>query len=122
MKKIIRLTESDLTRIVKRVIMEQKTHQGLYELEKQLKPFGFVKEPELMAVSKGSDDNGAFIQYRQHELDANGKKVSDDKYVLVVTINGKHKIYKEYKLTPPNYMIDVTKIINDLGDYKNYKF
>ena len=122
MKKIIRLTESDLTRIVKRVIMEQKTHQGLSELEKQLKPFGFVKDTEFMVVSKGSDDNGVFIQYRQPELDANGKKVSDDKYVLVVTINGKNKIYKEYKLTPPNHMIDVTKIINDLGDYKNYKF
>ena len=112
MKKIIRLTESDLTRLVKRVIMEQKTHRGLYELEKQLKPFGFVKDTELMNVSKGDDYNGAAIIYRQ----------SENKYILVVTINGKDKIYKEYKLTPPNYIVDVNKIIGDLGNYKDYKF
>ena len=113
MKKIVRLTESDLVRIVKRVVSEQKTHTGLGDIYDKLKSFGFKldENPYNPKVSKGDDQNGAHIFTKDNNT-----------YNLYVVVNGKPVIKKEYKLAAPNYSIDVNTIIKDLGNYKTFQF
>ena len=113
MKKVIRLTESDLMRIVKRVVNEQKTHTGLGDIYEKLKSFGFKLDvnPYNPSVYKGDDQNGAHILTNDNNT-----------YNLYVVVNGKPVIKKVYKLTPPNYLIDVNAILKDLGEYKTFQF
>ena len=113
MKKVIRLTESDLMRIVKRVISEEKTHTGLGDIYEKLKSFGFKLDvnPYNPSVYKGDDQNGVHIFTNDNNT-----------YNLVVAVNGKTVKQKVYKLTPPNYLIDVNAIIKDLGTYKTFQF
>ena len=73
MARIIRLTENDLTRLVKRIIREQKggTHSHMAHLADVLIPFGFVKlnnastkigdNGVFNGLSKGYDENGSVI-------------------------------------------------------------
>jgi hypothetical protein len=123
MKRIIRLTESDLAKIVKRVLKEQqtekgKTHSAMSHLEDVLTPFGFseIKEfiPGVLGISKGDDCNGAHITFSQK---SGGVKIQ-----LYVSESCKTIIDKEYKAEAPNYTIDHNKILRDLGKYKTYVF
>jgi hypothetical protein len=111
MGRVVRLTESDLSRIVKRVIMEQKTHSGLAHAAEKLSSYGFKLNKTLSIVAKGNDMNGATIAY-DHQ---------NNKYRLSVRINGKSKIDKSYPVNPKTG-VDIGKIIDDLGMYKTYKF
>jgi hypothetical protein len=125
MKRIIRLTESDLARIVRRVIneeMEGGTHSPMYHLAQALTPFGFEKLNNYSSVlgpdgvfnglSKGDDSNGVYIYYSS----------SSKNIELIVSVNGKTIINKTYPLSPPDYLVDHNKILKDLGAYKTYKF
>ena len=124
MGRIIRLTESDLTRLVKRVIREQKdgTHSPMSYLADELVPLGFVKtnnantnlgpKGEFNALTKGMDENGANIYYSS----------SDNKIYLNVYVGGVEKVDKEYPIIAPNYLVDHNQILKDLGIYKTYKF
>ena len=123
MKRIIRLTESDLAKIVKRVLKEQQTEEGethsaMSHLEKALVPFGFskIKEfiPGVLGISKGDDCNGVSISFIQK-----GGKV---KIQLYVSESCKTIIDKEYKAEAPNYTINHNQILKDLGKYKTYVF
>jgi ABC-type branched-subunit amino acid transport system substrate-binding protein len=73
MKKIIRLTEFDLTRIVKRVIREnnmifEETHDGMSQIAKQLKPYGYKQETVgTNSVWKGDETNGSGVVYWKTE-------------------------------------------------------
>jgi hypothetical protein len=124
MARIIRLTESDLTRIVKRVIREQKggTHSPMAHLADELIPLGFVKlnngttnlgpNGEYNSLSKGMDGNGADIYYSSTHM----------KIYLSVSVGMVEKVHKEYPITAPDYLVDHKQILKDLGIYKTYKF
>lgn len=125
MGRIIRLTEKDLTRIVRRVINEEQkggTHSSMAYLAKELIPFGFVKENnatthlglngEFNGLSKGDDVNGANIYYSSNDM----------KIYLSVSVGGVVKVQKKYPITAPDYLVDHKQILKDLGDYKIYKF
>ena len=124
MGRIVRLTERDLTRLVRRVIREQKggTHSAMVHLANELEPDGFIKtnnasktlgrNGEFNGLSKGYDENGASIYYSSR----------DNKIQLLVTIDRRVIINKEYKMTPPDYKVDHEQILKDLGEYKTRKF
>ena len=124
MGRIVRLTESDLTRLVRRIIREQKggTHSTMIELADALTPHGFVKmsggnsklgpNGEFDVLTKGDDDNGASI-YRS---------IDDLKVYLNVHVGGVEKVHKEYPMSEPDYGVDHKQILKDLGIYKTYNF
>ena len=124
MGRIIRLTEQDLARIVRRVINEKAggTHSPMAYLADALTPLGFVKtnnantnlgpNGEFNALEKGMDENGANIYYSS----------SDNKIYLGVYVGGVEKVNKEYSITAPDYLVDHKQILKDLGIYKTYNF
>jgi len=124
MGRIVRLTERDLTRLVRRVIREQEggTHSAMSYLADALEPFGFQKlyngsptlgpNGECNSLSKGMDGNGADIYYSS----------SDMKIYLSVNVGMVEKVQKEYPISAPDYLVDDKQIIKDLGIYKTYKF
>ena len=124
MGRIVRLTERDLTRLVRRVIREQKggTHSAMVHLADVLIPFGFVKlnngttnlgpNGEYNSLSKGMDGNGADIYYSSDDM----------KIYLSVSVGEDEKVDKEYAITAPDYLVDDKQILKDLGIYKTYKF
>jgi hypothetical protein len=124
MGRIVRLTERDLTRLVRRVIREQEggTHSAMAHLADVLIPFGFVKlnngstnlgpNGEYNSLSKGDDSNGANIYYSS----------TDMKIYLSVSVGGVEKVQKEYPISAPDYLVDDKQILKDLGIYKTYKF
>ena len=124
MGRIVRLTEQDLARIVRRVINEQKggTHSAMAHLADALIPFGFIKtnnantklgpNGEFNGLSKGDDSNGANIYYSSSNM-----KIS-----LSVSVGGVEKVQKEYPISAPDYLVDDKQILKDLGIYKTYKF
>ena len=124
MARIIRLTENDLTRLVKRIIREQKggTHSPMAHLADVLIPFGFVKlnnastklgdNGVFNGLSKGYDENGASIYYSSR----------DNLIQLLVTIDSHVIINKKYKMIPPDYKVDHEQILEDLGSYKTRNF
>jgi hypothetical protein len=124
MGRIIRLTEQDLARIVRRVINEKAggTHSAMANLAVALSPYGFVKlnngttnlgpNGEYNGLSKGMDGNGADIYYSS----------SDMKIYLSVSVGMVEKVQKEYPISAPDYLVDDKQIIKDLGIYKTYKF
>jgi hypothetical protein len=76
MKRIIRLTESDLTRIVRRVVMEQSTTKVYIEKNGE--------EIEIGAIM-GSDnfvpnDTGKSMGYKQQKGKPEGSKVKIPKF------------------------------------------
>jgi len=124
MGRIIRLTEQDLARIVRRVINEKAggTHSPMAYLADALTPLGFIKtnnantnlgpNGEFNALDKGMDGNGVNIYYSS----------SDMKIYLSVTVGDVVKVQKEYPITAPDYLVDHDQILKDLGIYKTYKF
>jgi len=124
MGRIIRLTEQDLARIVRRVINEKAggTHSPMAYLADALTPLGFIKtnnantnlgpNGEFNALDKGMDVNGVNIYYSS----------SDMKIYLSVTVGDVVKVQKEYPITAPDYLVDHDQILKDLGIYKTYKF
>lgn len=115
-------TESDLIRLVNKVLNEQTGvgHSAFVYLNKILKPYGFVLDEGkgfgVPTLYKGSDENGVFIQFYQ------------DKgfyFQVSVTLNGREVFLKEYPLKESeNFTGDssVKKILADLEKWKNYKF
>tara|TARA_R110000868_G_scaffold4895_2_gene30462 strand:- start:14218 stop:14631 length:414 start_codon:yes stop_codon:yes gene_type:complete len=81
MKRIVRLTESDLTRIVKRVIMEQKTPIDL----------GFEKWGDgfLLRIPKGSTPNKNVIRVQADPI--------GDNYNIMVLVQGNKRTRSEIK-------------------------
>ena len=69
MKRIVRLTESDLARIVKRVISENEMifedeHQGMKLIANQLKPYGYKQYTVgENSVWKGDESKGSGVVY-----------------------------------------------------------
>ena len=69
MKRIVRLTESDLARIVRRVIRENEMlfeddHQGMKSIATQLKPYGYKQETVgTNSVWKGNESNGSGVVF-----------------------------------------------------------
>ena len=124
MGRIVRLTERDLTRLVRRVIREQKggTHSAMVHLANELEPDGFIKtnnagatlgpNGEFNGLSKGTDESGAYI----YDSSLNNK------IQLIVTINRDVIVNKEYKKTGPDYTVDSKQILDDLGKYKTWEF
>jgi len=120
MKKIMRLTESDLVRIVKRVINEQSGtsgHSTFYILKKEFEPSGFKfnkYNESLMDLANGDDMNGAYITY---DNNSNNTRIR-----WGVVSNGKSLIDKEMILNGTNDAKILDSVRKDLGKYKNYKF
>ena len=125
MKRIVRLTERDLTRLVRRVIRENKdggTHSAMAYLADELVPNGWRKTYNantnlgpggvFNALEKGDDQNGASIYYSTNDMFID----------LVVVVGGDIKVKKTYHMTPPDYLVDHKRILRDLGQYKNFKF
>ncbi len=117
MKKIVRLTESDLVRLVKRVINEQENaHHTIYkDLKDRYIPYGFREEDYTkmnagLLLMKGDDNNGVSIT-------SNGVDIG-----WAVTIDGKTKLFKEAKLDGNNNAKIFNDIIKDIDPYKNYQF
>jgi len=117
MSKIVRLTESDLTRIVKRVINEQQKqdpHFIFKNLKNRFIPLGFkvVEYPgsNIVSLEKGDDMNGAFIQH------VNGK------IRWGVQIDGQTKV--EGSAVPNGYNEEqiFNQIIKAMDPFKDYKF
>jgi hypothetical protein len=70
MGRIIRLTESDLARIVRRVINENAggTHDGMNQIAKLLKPHGYKQETVgTNSVWKGSEGTGSGVVFWKTE-------------------------------------------------------
>ena len=123
MARIIRLTEQDLARIVRRVINEKAggTHDFMVELADALTPHGFVKNNgantnlgpngEYNVLIKGMDGNGANIYHSS----------SADKVYLTVTVGDVVKVQKEYPITATG-LADHKQLLKDLGIYKTYNF
>jgi hypothetical protein len=122
MGRIVRLTERDLTRLVRRVIKEHNDHNTMVWLADELTPHGFVKMNggnsklgpygEFNVLTKGDDDNGASIY----------KSIDDMKVYLNVQVGGVSKVHKEYPMSEPDYLVDDKQILKDLGNYKTYNF
>lgn len=98
-----------------------KTHSPMTYLADALTPLGFLKtnnasknlglNGEFNGLSKGNDKNGASIYYSSR----------DNKIQLLVTIDGRVIMNKEYKMTS-DYAADHKQILKDLGDYKTWEF
>jgi hypothetical protein len=110
MKKIIRLTESDLTRIVKRIINEMEdvdVHSTFKKLQNYYEPKGFTKKvydlpgegPDYMELSKGDDRNGSYIQFYSGNnkfrwgKDKGGKSLVSGE--MIATADNGNEIYKK---------------------------
>ena len=126
MRRIVRLTEQDLARIVRRVIKEEEqkdgTHSAMYYLAKELIPYKFEKENnatttlgpngEFNGLGKGDDINGAYIYYSSNNMNIS----------LTVSVDGVLKVNKKYPITEPGNFVDHKQILKDLGNYKTYNF
>ena len=102
MKKVVRLTESELIRLVKTIIKEQSSPKQDWHwvgtLRDTLKPYGIVYEPNFSrdgntALMKGNDYDGIsiFVNHR-----------TGDVGVDVVT-GGQSKVSKKYKINQQDY-------------------
>jgi hypothetical protein len=125
MKKIIRLTESDLMRLVKRVIKEQEgvsgKHSTFLNLVTKLKPYGFIEDKRMeqmlgkgfLILSKGDDTNGIQIMFN----------VNNVTWSWSVVQNGVAKVNKERKIEGDYSIIDKIEgiIMNDIKPYISMK-
>ncbi len=125
MGRTIRLTERDLSRIVRQVIRENKTqgHDGLYYLALELVPNGWIKTYNARTTL---GPNGLFNALSKGDPDYNGASiffsVNDMLIDLVVKVGGDIKVDEQYPITPPDDSVDYKKILKDLGKYKDFKF
>lgn len=96
MKKVIRLTESDLTRIVKRVIEEQSSSKD-FEYEKKesgIHGIGLFATEDINKSQKGLmiqiTDKGYLYtklgKYLNHSKDPNVKLVVDNNQIFAITL------------------------------------
>jgi hypothetical protein len=108
MKRIVRLTESDLARIVRRVIRENEMifedyQKAMNSIATQLKPYGYKQEPGEI-IWKGPEGTGSGVAYGDY----------DDAFH--VTIKGKpggnFKLGKDYDSSNI-----VTKVVSILKKY-----
>ena len=138
MKKVVRLTEEDLVRIVKKVIAEQvvagigaptneqsKPKQDWHwvgTLRDSLKPYGIVPQKDRgdgnTTLAKGNDYDGIniFVKHRTGEVE------------WVVAVGGQLKVNKNFKINQQDYNnIGVqgekvkNMIMNDIRPYLNMK-
>lgn len=120
MKKVIRLTERDLTRIVRRVLKEESfgnNHKGMDSIYTQLKSSGFKKNTlGTNSVELGNDYNGLGVTFYS----------SDNSFNVWVYVKGVSKLDKKYTLSSKNNYDSseiVTKVVKDLKNAKDtYKF
>lgn len=133
MKRIVRLTESELTRLVKRVIKEQgvsnnrnikELHNTFATLRDSLESKGFIQNKDtetygVFQLTKGDDYNGIVINCETNTGEWNWS----------VSKNGKYIIKKNYKINLQNYgSIGVEgkkvydMIMKDLTPYLDIKF
>jgi hypothetical protein len=104
------------------LILEQdgKSHEGLGNILKELKPFGFsldMKSFGVPTVYKGNDSDGVIIQFKQKT------EKNPDLFQVTVSVNGKNVLFNTYtiknSLSPS---IEVSKILKDLEEWKKYQF
>ena len=135
MKKVVRLTESDLVNIVKRVINEQSMEnnkpkaQNCSELDGKISDVvaGMVEKKKNLDIKKGGVS--MTIAGPQHH-DKSGRPVSDweekvineDPYSYVKLYNGKYCVKQQSKnnwteVTNPNQIRSVEKSLNSKIDY-----
>jgi hypothetical protein len=120
MKRVIRLTESDLTRIVRRIINEESfgnDHQGMNSIYTQLKSIGFKKNTVgTNSVELGNDYNGLGVTFYS----------SDKSFNVWVYVKGNSKLSKKYTLSSKNNYDSseiVKKVVTDLKNAKKtYNF
>ena len=127
MKKVIRLSESDLVRLVKKIVNEQSSPKEDWHwvggLRDMLKPYGIVIDPNFSrdgntAFQKGNDYDGIsiFVKHRTGDVEWD------------VVVGGKSKVHKNFKINQQDYNnIGVqgekvkNMIMNDLKPYFNIK-
>jgi hypothetical protein len=117
MKRIIKLTESDLTRIVKQIIMEQTTN----EWEKVTDRFIKTKGSDFNFLKEGTWNNPKVIKKQNYEY-VQGEWSDNGAIILIVRSNGTWAMahsgtyYREGRWT-----WDGTKIVPVSGATKNSK-
>ena len=127
MKKVVRLTESELVRLVRRIVKEQSTPKQDWHwvgtLRDSLKPYGIVIDPNFSrdgntSFVKGNDYDGIsiFIKHRTGEVEWD------------VVVGGQGKVNKKFKINQEDYNnIGVqgekvkNMIMNDIKPYLNMK-
>jgi hypothetical protein len=114
MKKVIRLTESDLTRIVKRVIMEQ-TSSMVDDVKKFCKDNGFTEDGDWITKSNNKfnitisfifPDNISDAKYHKTLLCVSNKTSSPIKCdVLKINFNESNWNLSTFESTVKKYMV-----------------
>jgi len=85
MKKVIRLTESELTRLIKRVIVEQKSQAA----DKTTKPYDIFNDPNIKAFRiKDTRNKQVYVIENIKPINRTGH----DGYMISFNYNGKKKI------------------------------
>ena len=122
--KIIHIQESNM-RLERRVINEKTgEYHSMDSLADALTPHGFRKSLNNTPVlGPNGEFNGLYKGYDENK---NGVKIHynlfDSEISLSVHIDGYEKLYREYSITAPDYIVDDEKILKDLGIYKTYEF
>ena len=127
--KIRHIQESN-QRLERRLINEKEgEYHSMDNLADALTPHGFRKSwnntpalgpnGEFDGLFRGDDKNGVDIRYRSVSYPLGS---SDGKIYLSVSVDGNEKLYREYSITAPDYLVDHNQILKDLGIYKTYKF
>ena len=134
MKKVVRLTESDLARMVKRIIKEEPEttnydrgvgNKALKYLADTLKPFGFVFEPAFHwapdTIYKETPDGNFEARITFDEV--MNSKPERYTFELIVDANSKNYVNKIYPFTKKDDYAGsnlLKQILNDLGKWKTY--
>ncbi len=129
MGKIVRLTESDLVRLVKRVINEQSTNNNenwhfFADLKSQFIPKGFVEDKMantygVLQLTKGDDYNGIVIGINTRTGECNWAVSKNGKYI----VNKNYQInYKDTNNVGREGKKVFDMIVKDITPYAAMKF